>query len=210
MKSTRWRWSGQIMEPVDGLAFIGRQPGADGVFVITGDSGHGMTHGTLGARLVANQILGAPSEWESIYDPWRVSPRAAGEFARENLNVARQYLDLVVGGEASGVEEVAPGSGAILSRGLSKYAAYRSPSGELRISSAKCTHLGCVVSWNSTEQSWDCPCHGSRFTPDGQVLRGPATRALEPAEFPGHEERITPTPAGEIDRDAPSDRNAKG
>ncbi len=108
--------------------------------------------------------------------------RSAVEFAKENLNVAAQYTDLVTGGEVSNVEEIAAGSGAILRRGLTKVAVYRDEGGALHERSAVCTHLGCIVDWNAAEKSWDCPCHGSRFDIDGAVLAGPATKPLEPRD----------------------------
>ncbi|HUP20502.1 MAG TPA: FAD-dependent oxidoreductase, partial [Gemmatimonadota bacterium] len=160
-----YRWSGQVLEPNDGLAFIGRNPGDDHVYVITGDSGQGMTHGTLGGILLTDLVLGRENPWAELYDPGRISLRAAGEFARENLNVAAQYADLVTGGDVGGVDEIAPGTGAIVREGLKKLAVYRDPDGELHRRSAVCPHLGCVVEWNPVETTWDCPCHGSRFDP---------------------------------------------
>ncbi|MGQ0647172.1 MAG: FAD-dependent oxidoreductase [Gemmatimonadaceae bacterium] len=183
MGDVRWRWSGQIMEPVDALAFIGRNPGDDdGVFVVTGDSGNGMTHGTLGGRLVAEQILGIASEWDSLYDPKRKSLRAAATFAREALNAAAQYGALLSPGEVHSRDEIPAGTGALLREGLHKLAICRDNQGMLHEVSAFCTHLGCVVKWNSTERSWDCPCHGSRFAIDGQVLHGPAIDPLTRTE----------------------------
>ncbi|HEV2762338.1 MAG TPA: FAD-dependent oxidoreductase, partial [Pyrinomonadaceae bacterium] len=179
-----YRWSGQVMEPVDGLAFIGRNPSdADNVYVATGDSGNGMTHGTIAGILITDLIQGRKNEWESIYDPSRVPVLAPLEYAKENLNVAAQYTELLTGGEVSSVDEIAAGSGAILGRGPNKLACFRDEQGTLYERSAICTHLGCVVSWNDTEQSWDCPCHGSRYDPrDGHVLNGPAIKGLAPAE----------------------------
>jgi glycine/D-amino acid oxidase-like deaminating enzyme/nitrite reductase/ring-hydroxylating ferredoxin subunit len=172
-------WSGQVMEPVDGLAYIGRNPGDKGhVFVATGDSGHGMTHGTIAGMLITDLIAGRPNEWERLYDPSRKPLRAAKEYLRENVNVVRQYLDLVSPGEVRSVDEVAPGDGAILRQGLAKLAVHRDDAGTLHVLSAVCTHLGCIVHWNSLERTWDCPCHGSRFGIDGAVLNGPAAAGL--------------------------------
>ncbi|HEX5707772.1 MAG TPA: FAD-dependent oxidoreductase [Pyrinomonadaceae bacterium] len=185
IESVEFRWSGQVMEPVDGLAYIGRNPmDKDNVFIATGDSGNGMTHGTIAGILLTDLITGRANKWESLYEPTRVAgARAPLEYAKENLNVAAQYADHVTGGEVESVEEVAPGTGAVVRRGLSKVAAYRDQSGDLYEHSAVCTHLGCVVRWNSTERTWDCPCHGSRFDKrDGHVLNGPASSGLSPAE----------------------------
>ena len=183
VESFDYRWSGQVMEPVDGLGFIGRNPGdADNVYIATGDSGNGMTHGTIAGMLLRDLILGRENAWATLYDPSRISLRAGGEYARENLNVAAQYADLVTGGEVDSADEVAAGSGAVLRRGLTKVALYRDDSGALHEFSAICRHLGCVVAWNDKERSWDCPCHGSRYSPtDGHVLNGPAIEGLSPA-----------------------------
>jgi glycine/D-amino acid oxidase-like deaminating enzyme/nitrite reductase/ring-hydroxylating ferredoxin subunit len=177
------RWSGQVMEPVDGVAFIGRNPGDDNVYIATGDSGNGMTHGTIAGVLLRDLILGRDNAWAALYDPSRKTLRAASEFARENLNVAAQYADHVTPGDVDSADDLAPGEGGIVRRGLKHVAAYRDDAGTLHEHSAVCTHLGCIVAWNATEQSWDCPCHGSRFHPvDGHVLNGPANTPLAAAD----------------------------
>ena len=174
------RWSGQVMEPVDGLAYIGRNPGNKGhVFVATGDSGQGMTHGTIAGMLICDLILGRPNEWERLYDPSRKSLRSATEYVRENVNVARQYVDYVTPGEVGSESDIQPGEGAVIRHGLKKLAVYRDETGAVHRRSAVCPHLGCVVHWNSLERTWDCPCHGSRFGIDGAVLNGPAIAGLE-------------------------------
>ena len=182
VESFAYRWSGQVMEPVDGLAFIGRNPlDSDNVYIATGDSGQGMTHGTIAGILLTDLIMGRENKWAELYDPSRkpLSLSAAKDFAGENLNVAAQYTDLVTPGEVSDASEIKAGDGAIIRRGLTKVACYRDESGALHERSAICTHLGCVVQWNSTEKSWDCPCHGSRFDcTDGHVVNGPANSAL--------------------------------
>jgi Rieske Fe-S protein len=173
-----YRWSGQVIEPNDYMGFIGRNPGADNVYIATGDSGQGMTHGTIAGMLIPDLILGIPNRWEKLYDPSRVTVRSAGEFVRENVNVAAQYVDWVTPGEVSSPEEIAPGSGAIMRQGTQKFAVYRDESGTPHIRSAVCTHLYCIVDWNSVEKTWDCPCHGSRFDPYGKVVNGPAISDL--------------------------------
>ncbi|MDQ3555196.1 MAG: FAD-dependent oxidoreductase [Gemmatimonadota bacterium] len=185
VEEVEMRWSGQWMDPVDGLAFIGRNPAdSDNVYIITGDSGHGMTHATLGAMLVSDLILGRPNEWETLYDPSRrtFSAPSLQEFAKENLNVAAQYADWLRSGEVESAEAIPPGHGAVLRRGARRIAAFRSEDGTVTERSATCTHLGCSVRWNSQERSWDCPCHGSRFAPTGEVLTGPAIAPLNPVE----------------------------
>jgi Rieske Fe-S protein len=174
-----YRWSGQVQEPVDGMGFIGKHPGEENLFVITGDSGQGMTHGTLGAMLVTDLIAGRENEWSMLYDPSRSGLAAPMELVKENLNAVSNYRDLLVRKDASGVDEIPPGSGAVLRRGLRPVAVYRDESGEVHECSALCTHLECVVRWNPTEKSWDCPCHGSRFSPTGDVLTGPASLPLK-------------------------------
>jgi glycine/D-amino acid oxidase-like deaminating enzyme/nitrite reductase/ring-hydroxylating ferredoxin subunit len=175
----QFRWSGQVMEPIDGLAFIGRNPmDKDNIFIATGDSGMGMTHGTIAGILLTDLIVGRSNPWETLYDPSRKTPRAAKEFIKETTNMASQYSDWLTPGDVSSPDEIARGTGAVLRRGLKKVAIYCDEQGKLHERSAICTHLGCIVRWNSSEHTWDCPCHGSRFDKDGQVLNGPAIRSL--------------------------------
>jgi nitrite reductase/ring-hydroxylating ferredoxin subunit len=182
VEGIEYRWSGEVMEPIDGLAFIGRNPlDEHNVFIATGDSGNGMTHGTIAGILLTDLLLGRKNAWESIYDPSRITLKALPEFARENLNVAVQYTDLVVAGDVDSVDEIKAGKGAIISRGLSKIAVYRDPQGQVHEFSAVCTHLGCIVKWNSSENTWDCPCHGSRYDALGKVFQGPANKDLAKA-----------------------------
>ena len=178
------RWAGQVMESIDGLPFIGRNPlDDDNVYVATGFSGLGMTGGTLAGMILTDLICGRPNPWADLYDPSRKakSLSALGHFAKENLNVARQYAALVGPGEAKSADEIPAGEGAVIRRGIHKIAAYRQPTGALCEMSAICPHLGCVVQWNATEKGWDCPCHGSRFGPEGEVRNGPANNNLERA-----------------------------
>jgi glycine/D-amino acid oxidase-like deaminating enzyme/nitrite reductase/ring-hydroxylating ferredoxin subunit len=178
-----FRWSGQVMEPVDGLAYIGRNPlDSPNVFIATGDSGMGMTHGTIAGMLLADLIANRENPWAGIYSPSRVRPWASGEYALENLNVARQYADWLTPGEVHSPEEIAPGTGAILRQGLRKLAVYRDENLAFHAHSAVCSHLGCIVSWNNSEKTWDCPCHGSHFDPYGKVIGGPACHHLTPVE----------------------------
>ena len=181
IETVSFRWSGQVMEPVDGLAFIGRNPGdADNIYIATGDSGMGMTHGTIAGLLITDLITGRESPWASLYDPARQPVRAAGEFVRENLNVVAQYTDWVTSGDVETEQDIRQDSGAILRDGLTKIAAYRDAQGVLHKCSAVCPHLNCIVAWNHSEKTWDCPCHGSRFDRLGKVLNGPATSDLSP------------------------------
>ena len=178
-----FRWSGQIMEPADSLAFIGRLQHDDpSVYVATGDSGHGMTHATIAALLIADLVDGRENPWARLYDPARVSLRAAGEYARENLNTMAQYADWLHGSNVERVEDIPLGQGAVLRRGMKGIAVYRDFAGECHAVSAACPHLGGMVRWNSGEQTWDCPCHGSRFDAYGKVLNGPAVDDLPDAD----------------------------
>jgi Rieske Fe-S protein len=174
-----FRWSGQVMETQDGLAFIGRNPlDADNVYVATGDSGMGITHGTIAGILLTDLISGRTNEWADLYDPSRIRTGAASEFVKENLNVAAQYTSWVTPGELESEEEIAPNTGAVIRQGVMKVATFRDEAGELHKRSAVCTHLGCIVAWNAAASTWDCPCHGSRFDPYGKVLNGPASQDL--------------------------------
>jgi glycine/D-amino acid oxidase-like deaminating enzyme/nitrite reductase/ring-hydroxylating ferredoxin subunit len=176
-----FRWSGQVLEPADGLAFIGRNPlDEDNVFIATGDSGNGMTHGTIAGIMLTDAILGRESPWADLYDPSRKSLRALPEYAKENARSAVAYSGWVKRGDVESVEEIAPGEGAILRRGMHVVAACRDAKGGLTELSAVCPHLGCIVEWNTSEKSWDCPCHGSRFAADGHVVNGPAKDGLKP------------------------------
>jgi glycine/D-amino acid oxidase-like deaminating enzyme/nitrite reductase/ring-hydroxylating ferredoxin subunit len=176
------RWSGQVMEPVDGLAFIGRNPmDDDNVYIATGDSGHGMTHGTLAGMIITDLIQGRENHFSRLYDPSRKTVRAAGTYLEENANfVGHMVRDWVRGQEVSDVGEIPLEQGAILRNGVAPVAVYRDAQGVLHERSAVCTHLGCVVQWNAGEKSWDCPCHGSRFGVDGAILNGPARQPLAP------------------------------
>ena len=175
-----YKWSGQVMEPVDGLGYIGRNPAdKEHILVATGDSGHGMTHGTIAGILLTDLVQGRENPWTTLYDPARKSLKSAAEYVKENVNVAKQYLDYVSPSEVGSVDQIQPGHGAVVRQGLAKLAVYRDDAGALHQLSAVCTHLGCIVHWNSLEGTWDCPCHGSRFGTDGRVLNGPAVSGLE-------------------------------
>ena len=178
-----FRWSGQVMEPVDLLAYIGRNPlDKENVYIATGDSGQGMTHGTLGGMINSDLILGRENRFANLYSPSRLRAKSALEYTKANLDVALQFKDYVTGGEVSSVEQIAPGQGAVMRDGLKKVAVYKDMSGGIHKCSAVCTHVGCIVTWNPGESTWDCPCHGSRFTPHGQVVNGPANTDLKVVE----------------------------
>jgi glycine/D-amino acid oxidase-like deaminating enzyme/nitrite reductase/ring-hydroxylating ferredoxin subunit len=175
------RWSGQILDPVDYSAFIGRNPGDEHIFVHTGDSGQGITHGVAGSMLLSGLILGHATPWKKFYDPARIVLGAAKNFVAENVTALKNLAEYVAPGELTSTDELKPGQGAILREGLSKVAAYRDERGVLYRRSATCTHAGCNVHWNSLERCWDCPCHGSHFAADGTALNAPAIQPLSPA-----------------------------
>jgi glycine/D-amino acid oxidase-like deaminating enzyme/nitrite reductase/ring-hydroxylating ferredoxin subunit len=173
------RWSGQVLEPVDHSAFIGRNPGNEKVFVVTGDSGQGITHGVVASLLISDLISKGSSPWSELYDPNRITPSSIKTFVSENVTALKQFAEYLAPGELNSFDELKPGHGAIVRSGLQKVAAYRAEDGSLIKCSARCTHVGCHIHWNSLETCWDCPCHGSQFAPGGDVLNAPAISALE-------------------------------
>jgi glycine/D-amino acid oxidase-like deaminating enzyme/nitrite reductase/ring-hydroxylating ferredoxin subunit len=176
------RWSGQVMEPVDGLPFIGVNPlDKSNVYVVTGDSGMGMTHGTIAGMVIRDLVLGRRNPWAKLYDPSRKTLASAVAYARENLDVARTWFKAFGGGNVGSVGEIPRDSGALVGQGRSKHAVYRDPGGNLHEMSAVCPHLGCLVAWNQGERTWDCACHGSRFDAIGKPISGPANASLAPA-----------------------------
>ena len=173
-----YRWSGQVMEPVDSLGFMGKNPGDHNVYIITGDSGNGMTHATIGAMIICDSIMGIKNKWEDIYSPSRITLKIAVDFAKEVSNMASQYLDWITTSDLTNTADLPAGEGGIISSGLKRIAVYRDYDNSLKAFSAVCPHLGCIVQWNGDEKSFDCPCHGSRFATDGSVTNGPAQTDL--------------------------------
>ena len=176
------RWSGQVLEPVDYAGFIGLNPGNRNVYVATGDSGQGMTHGVIAGLLIAELASAGAHRWRPLYEPSRKITRGLSEYVSENLTAAKNFAEYLARGEVSSTREVKRGEGAILRDGMHLLAAARDADGTLHQRSAACTHAGCVVHWNATERCWDCPCHGSQFAADGTVLNGPAVKPLPPAD----------------------------
>lgn len=175
-------WSGQIMEPYDGLAFIGPNPLDENVYVATGTSGNGMTYGMITGTILSDLIAKRHNVWATLYNPSRITLRAATDYASENLNVARKYMELITPAEVSSEAEIPCNSGAVIRHGLQKQAVYRDENGVLYRFSAVCSHLNCIVHWNAAEKTWDCPCHGSRYSRFGKVINGPTVKGLEPIE----------------------------
>lgn len=176
-----YQWSGQFFETHDGLAFIGRYSDNEpNVYLITGDSGMGMTHGTIGGMLVSDLILGFDNPWKDVYEPSRIATQSIAEAVPEVIASTVPYVEWVTGGDVDSVDDLKNGEGAVIRSGLSKIAAYRDENGVLHQRSAVCTHMGCIVQFNSTEKTWDCPCHGSRFGIDGHPINTPAVTPLGP------------------------------
>lgn len=174
-----YQWSGQVMEPVDGLAFIGNNPGDDNIYIITGDSGNGMTHGTLGGLIINDIIMGNPNPYIALYDPSRITLNTGLDFVKEVGNMGYKMVkDWVASSDIKDASELQPGQGAILSKGLKKIAVYKDEENVVHSCSAVCPHLGGVLQWNDDEKSFDCPLHGSRFTGLGTVINGPAITNL--------------------------------
>lgn len=188
-RAIKYRWSGQILDPVDYTAFIGPAPGHKRVFLATGDSGQGLTHGVVAGLLLGDLVRGRRSKWAEVYEPRRKTLNALGRYVADNAAVAQNMLGYLTPGEITAARRLKPGNGAILRHGLEKLAVCRDRKGKLHVHSASCTHVGCLIGWNSFEQCWDCPCHGSHFAPDGSALNAPAIAALPAAQLPGQKVR---------------------
>lgn len=177
-----YAWSGQVYETLDGLGYIGKDPGSpDGVFVVTGDSGMGLTHGAIAGKLIADLITSVENPFAELYEPSRKVPRAIGEYVRDNANVAVQYAAWLTSGDCKAIDSIPRGSGAVIREGAHKLAVYKDVAGEITTCSATCPHLAAVVAWNDAEKTWDCPAHGSRFDCKGKVIQGPANTDLPDA-----------------------------
>ena len=176
------RWSGQVIETPDGLPYIGETDPHQ--YSATGYAGNGMTFGTLAAMMISDAITGAKNPWTDLFDPARKAiGRSSWDYVKENADYPYYLVrDRFAAAEARSVRSIKRGEGRIVERAGSKVAAYRDPAGKLTLRSATCTHLGCIVGWNNAERTWDCPCHGSRFTPDGKVISGPAESPLSDSE----------------------------
>jgi glycine/D-amino acid oxidase-like deaminating enzyme/nitrite reductase/ring-hydroxylating ferredoxin subunit len=193
--SLAYSWSGQILETSDGLPLIGTHPGSSNVYVATGFAGNGMTFGTLSGMLLSDAVHGRDNPWAQLFEPRRLKPFASARYFSENVDFpARLARDRLNRGEVSDASAVPRGEGRLLRSKGKMLAVYRDHAGALHSRSAACTHLGCYVRWNACENTWDCPCHGSRFDTGGEVLNGPATRALEEgAPGPERSERSRPS-----------------
>ncbi|WP_416670549.1 FAD-dependent oxidoreductase [Egbenema bharatensis] len=184
VQSIDYRWSTQDMVSFDQLPYIGKlTPFNDHIYVATGFSLWGMSNGTMSGMLLSDLLLGIENPWANLYDSTRATPFVKPTSLKENMDVGIHWVgDRLKGLQDNSFDEVAPGEGKLLTLGTNKVAAYRDESGTVHAVSATCTHLGCIVNWNSAEKSWDCPCHGGRFSCDGEVLHGPPVKGLEAIE----------------------------
>jgi glycine/D-amino acid oxidase-like deaminating enzyme/nitrite reductase/ring-hydroxylating ferredoxin subunit len=171
-------WSGQIGEPSDGLAYIGALPGAHNVFMVTGDSGNGLTHGVIAGMIIPALIAHEAHPWAELYSIGRSKLHGIGTLVHEAIKSNIPFRDWISPADVSSVDDIKPGHGATVRRGLHLVAAYRDSAGICHERSARCPHLNAVVRWNAAEQTWDCPAHGSRFDGCGRVLNGPSARDL--------------------------------
>jgi Rieske Fe-S protein len=173
------RWSGQVLEPMDSIAYIGRDPfNSDNVYIVTGDSGNGLTHATIAGTLIADLINGRPNVWERIYKPSRFKLFKAGKtLLGEFFSGLISYLANKPKPDDD-LSKVEVGAGRVVELEGRTYGVYKDEHAACHLVDAKCTHLKCTVKWNGDEKTWDCPCHGSRFSYQGQVLNGPANTDL--------------------------------
>jgi glycine/D-amino acid oxidase-like deaminating enzyme/nitrite reductase/ring-hydroxylating ferredoxin subunit len=182
-----YKWSGQVFEPVDHVAFIGKNQGKKHTYIITGDSGNGLTHGVIAGRLIADEITGEKNPWASLYNPSRLASivKSLPSLISHDVQINAQYKRFLQS-DIKDIEDLAPGDGGVLNpTGSKPLAVYKDDGGQVHKFSALCPHLKGVVCWNSAEKSWDCPVHGSRFSKDGVQLMGPAKAGLEPADASG-------------------------
>jgi glycine/D-amino acid oxidase-like deaminating enzyme/nitrite reductase/ring-hydroxylating ferredoxin subunit len=180
VESIDYRWSSQWFEPLDGLPFIGKSLLHSNIYVATGYSGNGISFGTIAGMLISDSILDRENPWTDLYDPNRLKPIASTQFVAHNLNISKHFIADRFKQDAKGFEEIPPATGKIIEVDKEQIAAYRDESGTMHTVSAVCTHLGCIVNWNEAAKSWDCPCHGARFSCTGEVLAGPAVKNLDP------------------------------
>ncbi|NJN26508.1 MAG: FAD-dependent oxidoreductase [Cyclobacteriaceae bacterium] len=189
LENAVYRWGGQHYKPADLIPYIGPKKGGSHVFIATGFSTDGLVYGTLAGMLIADAIEGKENPWVDMYKAHRFSPlKSASNFIEESINTAKQYLNILPGkADKADFEHVKNGQGAIVEQDNEKIAAYRDEEGKLTLTSAVCPHMKCIVNWNNAEKTWDCPCHASRFQPDGTVLEGPSYHPLASIEMIGGE-----------------------
>jgi glycine/D-amino acid oxidase-like deaminating enzyme/nitrite reductase/ring-hydroxylating ferredoxin subunit len=181
VQAIQQHWSAEFFEPADGAPYIGKVPLYDHVYIATGYSGTGMTYGTAAAGLLAELVQGIEPPLAGVVSPSRLKPIAAAKgLISENLDVAKQLVaDRFVGDKIESLDKIPAGEGRLVSYQGETLAAYRDPAGQLHLLSPACTHAGCYVRWNSVEKTWDCPCHGGRYSPQGERIYGPPPQDLK-------------------------------
>ncbi len=174
------KWSAQQYKPSDSIPYIGKTTGDHRTYIATGFAADGLTYGTAAAMIISDSILGRDNKFLHTYQATRLTPLASAEkFVKENVNVAYELIKDWISKDTGTFAEVKPGEGRVMDVDGGKHAVHRDRNGGLHVCSAVCPHMGCIVHWNEAEESWDCPCHGSRFASDGQVLEGPAINPLK-------------------------------
>ena len=175
-----YRWSAQNYRPADDLPYVGKSLGSEDVYVATGFATNGLLYGPMAAEIIADDLLGRKNRWAKVYQARRFNPaRGGASFLKENINVAKQYIkDYVTPGQAENLQDLQQGEGKLVKFKGKNLAAYVDENNQFTALSPVCTHLGCIVHWNRLDKSWDCPCHGSRFQPAGEVIEGPAFSPL--------------------------------
>lgn len=195
VESVPYRWATHDYVSVDRVPFVGPLlPWRTRVWVATGYGKWGMTNGTAAAVILTDLVLGRENPWAELFSSRRVRSLASRSLVRENANAARRFVAdrlKLPGREA--VEALERGEGTVVRMEGETLAVSRSEDGSLAAVSPRCTHLGCYVGWNSAERTWDCPCHGSRYLPDGSVIEGPAVCDLGPRQVPGSADSSTRT-----------------
>ncbi|HEX3394666.1 MAG TPA: FAD-dependent oxidoreductase [Acidimicrobiales bacterium] len=188
VEAVDYRWSAQDYMPVDRLPFVGPlAPGSPRVLVATGFQKWGMSNGSAAAIMLVDRITGVDNPWAEVFDSNRLNVRqSVSDVVKENADVVKRFIgDRLRTATDRSVDELALGHAAVLTIGTERVAAYRDDAGTVHAVSPVCTHLGCTVTWNTAELTWDCPCHGSRFDCDGHVVQGPAVRDLAPRDEAG-------------------------
>lgn len=183
IETVDYYWSTQDYVSFDKLPYIGKlTPLNQHIYVATGFSLWGMTKSTLSAMILTDLILGQANPWAELYDSTRPTPFVTQDSIKNNLDVGARWIGDRFKGLFDSPDKVDRGAGRVVTVGTDKVAVYRDQSGRLHQVSAVCPHLGCIVDWNAAEKSWDCPCHGSRFNTDGEILHGPAVKCLDPKQ----------------------------
>jgi Rieske Fe-S protein len=176
------RWSSQYYESIDGLPYIGKFPGhSENILVATGFGGNGMVYSHVAAKIMANIILGKEDELDQVFSPSRIKPVTGFKnFVNHNVDVIKNFAGkLFETIKMDSLADLAPGEAKIIALDGHHAGVFKDDKDGVHVVNITCTHLGCSVRWNITEKSWDCPCHGARYSPDGKVLNGPATADLE-------------------------------